>query len=254
MQYLSLVPVTGPQNSLHRNNDNMASSPKQDYDEADLFGPRALSEPSSDASSAVLSSDSWQTISHELPYDEHSDAFDDAPDCPGILFQAHFPIMSDSSTANPGSCSSFNPEDVLRSTNDLAMRLSPPQAARPTGQHSWTDADVQGLGRTTSMDLASSSLLVHAGDPMEIALSSDEPVVAYDPYDSMTWTATDGGTPILMPEPLSGLSLRRYDNSDREDHKIPWELGNTWECGVNGCTKQFSQQHRYKYVSQGRTP
>lgn len=208
----------------------MANSPKQNHDEPDRFGCHTLSESSSSASSVVPSSDSWQGISHELLDDEQSDAFNNAPTYPGMLSQHNFSTLSDPTIGDPMAsalCSSFNSRDVSRSMNNLAMRSLPPQVARSTSQHSWTDADVQGLGRTIPMDLASSSLLVHAGDPIEMALSSDEAVVAYDLYDPMTWTATDGGTPPFMSELLSGLSLHRHHDSDREGHETPGEVANT---------------------------
>lgn len=218
----------------------MATSPKQNCNEPGFCGLDTMSQPSSSASSAILSSDSWQSISPELLFDEHYSAFDNAATSPNAVPPHIFPLMPDSDIEDlmvHGWCPVFDPQDVSLGTNNSTMEILPSQhAAWPSCQLSWMDPIGQSLGQPIPTNMTSSSLLADAGDPMEMTLSYDQ--VGTPPYH--------GRTSPSMSETLSGLSLHVPDDLNGEDHATPSESANTWMCDIKGCTKQFKQQHKYK--------
>jgi len=218
----------------------MAVAPKQNCNEPGFCGHDTLSQPSSSASSAVLSSDSWQSVSPELLFDEHTKAFGNAATSPNAVPPHIFPLMPDPDIEDSmvhGWCPVFNPQDMSLSMNNSAIEILPsPHAAWSTCQFSWMDPLGQSIGQTIPANMTSSSLLADAGDSMEMTLS----------YDQVATPAYHGRTSPSMSETLLGLSLHVPDDLNGEDHATLSESANTWMCDIKGCTKQFKQQHKYK--------
>jgi len=228
----------------------MANSPYGEHGDLGSFSRAASTEPVPSASSDITSLDSWQSISDELLHEE-SHTYDNGSIYAGGLPEHISKPLSDLEIEDhfagflpPALYSSSCAEGLPHTSNGLEMEtlqtLNPCAAADPYSLDSCT----QGSDHFISTGFSLSSLLVHAGDPTEMMWPSDEIGAISNTIDTPTLLLIDG---VTVPECLSGISASRPDFPNHEASGMTGTT-HTWTCSINGCSKVFHQQYKYKYV------
>jgi len=231
----------------------MATSPQDGSQNLEVLTYYASSEPSSNNTSTLLSSDSWQCISHELARNEQSvapcSAIANAGNLPQWCMSTTFDPVIGHTQVDPDLPGSYpNPVRDILSPNTNAPTMQPLLACDllPTWQSPWTGSCTLLPDPDAPAVSVPSSLMVHPRKSMETMLLSDQVVVTYDFWGPTTPMTTNDVSSPSMPEVLLGLALKGHDNLDQGHFGTPGKTSNTWICDEKGCTKQFTKQHRYK--------
>lgn len=236
----------------------MVTSPPKDspYPESDILVTLSGSEPHS--SSPMLSLDSWQSISDERAYNEYSILPPSGAANAAMVPSSGQPPAEDltsdyiaASAPMPAAFDTFTLSGVLRPTDDLEMRKASLQDVDTIGQLPWIGSDTWTSGQKVLPTSQNFPFMDHARNSPEVMFISDQVVVPQRIFGTSPALTTNNGTLASMPEVLSGLLIDNVDDFVTKQNGARGSLTKIWTCDIDGCTKHFNEQHKYKYVAHG---